>query len=268
MIGRDLRTAVFQKCRRHVVQAVENAPLYTDPSPHVLIPRFFPDEIYDDLLARLPTQAAYDPFSYRKHSRSDGTMTRFRFQLLQTCLSRLDEQNRQFWLGVRDVMGCQELKRAVFRKLGCGLAFRYGVPEERTADLPGFPEPALLRETEGYRIAPHPDTRRKVVTMQVALPEDDSQRDLGTEFYRRSVNPLSLLREPRGFEIVKQAPFLPNHAYAFAVLNTLTWKSWHGRTTLQSQSGVRNTLQNLWYEKPEFGNPEVVAEHYALSAAA
>jgi hypothetical protein len=268
MGGYDFRAAVFQKCRRHVIQAVENAPIYIDPSPHTLIQGFFPDDIYEELLSRLPPQQAYDPFSYRKHARNDGTMTRFRFQLLSDPLARLDQRNRQFWLGIRDVMGCQELKRAVYHKLGCGLAFRYSTREERAADLPGFPEPSLLRETEGYRIAPHPDTRRKVVTMQVALPEDDTQRDLGTEFYRRSVNPLSLLREPRGFEIVKQAPFLPNHAYAFAVLNTLTWKSWHGRTTLQAQSGVRNTLQNLWYEKAEYGNPEVVAEHYALTAAA
>jgi hypothetical protein len=267
MIVYDLRTAIFQKCRRHVLQAVESAPVYTDPSPHILISEFFPGDIYRDLLARLPSQSDYDPFSYKKHSRSDGTATRFRFLFVASFLNRLDELDRQFWLGIRDVMGCPDLKQAVYRKLSCGLAFRYSVPEHDAADLPGFPEMTLLRETEGYRIAPHPDTRRKVVTMQVALPEDESQRDLGTEFYRLSRNPLSLLREPRGFEIVKQAPFLPNHAYAFAVLNSLTWKSWHGRTTLQAQAGVRNTLQNLWYEKTKFGNPEVVAEQYAPAAA-
>jgi hypothetical protein len=267
MIVRDHRTAVFHKCRRHVLQAVENAPVYQDPFPHLLISGFFPSDTYDELLAQLPRQGAYDPFGYTKHADADGAPTRFRFQLLATHFSRLPESSQQFWLGIRDVMGCEELKRAVFRKLGGGLAFRYSVPEDRTADLPGFPEPTLLRETEGYRIAPHPDTRRKVVTMQVALPEDESQKDLGTEFYRRSVNPFSLLREPRGFDIVKQTPFLPNHAYAFTVLNTIRRRSWHGRTTLQAQSGVRNTLQNLWYEKPEFGNPEIVAEHYSRAAA-
>jgi hypothetical protein len=104
--------------------------------------------------------------------------------------------------------------------------------------------------------------------MQIALPADDTQRDLGTEFYRLSMNPLSLAREPRGFEIAKRAPFLPNAAYAFSVLNTLTWKSWHGRTTLEASSGVRNSLLNIWYEKPEFGNPEVIMEHYHSRRAA
>ena len=108
-------------------------------------------------------------------------------------------------------------------------------------------------------IKPHPDMRKKVVTMQIALPSDDGQKHLGTEFYRRSFNPLHLLREPRGFEVVKQPPFLPNVAYAFAVINALTLKSWHGRTTLGGQVGVRNTILNIWYAEAAQANGDIVA---------
>jgi hypothetical protein len=104
--------------------------------------------------------------------------------------------------------------------------------------------------------------------MQIALAIDEQQESLGTQFYRRSYNPLSLLREPRGFEVVKVAPFLPNAAYAFVVLNTLSLKSWHGRTTLPSLPGGRNTILNIWHEKPEHGHPDVVEDHYVRRRAA
>jgi hypothetical protein len=128
--------------------------------------------------------------------------------------------------------------------------------------MAAYPLPELFRETAGYVIKPHPDTRRKVVTMQIALPPDASQRDLGTEFYRRSWNPLALLREPRSFETVKRAPFLPNVAYAFVVINSLWLKSWHGRTTLRAGIGVRNTILNIWYADAKDANPDLVAQYY------
>jgi hypothetical protein len=98
--------------------------------------------------------------------------------------------------------------------------------------------------------------------MQIALPPDNIRPNLGTQFYRRNWSPMALLREPRGFEIVKQSPFLPNMAYAFVVLNTLRHKSWHGRTTLRGDSEVRNTILNIWYAKPEDGNREIVGRYY------
>jgi hypothetical protein len=106
-------------------------------------------------------------------------------------------------------------------------------------------------ESDGYRIAPQPDTTEKIVTMQFAFPEDESQPEIGTEFYQRSMNPLHLLREPRGFVVAKTMPFLPNRAYAFSVVNTVGLKSWHGRCTIRPVSGLRKSLLHIWYTKPD-----------------
>jgi hypothetical protein len=119
----------------------------------------------------------------------------------------------------------------------------------------------LYRETAGYSIKPHPDTRKKVVTMQIALPRDESQQHLGTEFYSRSLKPAAWLRTPKGFDIVKTTPFLPNTAYAFVVLNTMRLKSWHGRSTLSDNWGVRDSILNIWYDKAQNGNAEINAEN-------
>ena len=81
------------------------------------------------------------------------------------------------------------------------------------------------------------------------------------------MNPRAWLREPRGFDIVKTTPFLPNTAYAFSVLNTFTLKSWHGRTAIPGHCGERNSLLNIWYENAEFANGDLIAEQIAAKTA-
>jgi hypothetical protein len=219
-----------------------------------------PDDIYRDMLELLPEEPLYEAFSYDKHS-TDGVSNRLRFKLTDASLERLRGYQRSLWFGVRDALGSPALKQAAFSKLRAGLAFRFGVAESQAASVAGFALPELFREKSGYRIKPHPDTRRKVVTMQIALPVDDSQQNLGTEFYRLSLNPGHLLREPYGFQVVKQAPFLPNTAYAFSVINALSLKSWHGRTTLSNHSGVRNSILNIWYASAADANPDLIRRH-------
>jgi hypothetical protein len=248
----------------HFQEIVAATPLEKDPFPHVVIRSFFPEKVFDQMLEALPPYDQFEPFAYERHKQADGTSNRKRFQLTNKSIDQLWPQHQRFWLAVRSALGSPELKRAIFQKLAPGLAFRYGVSDDEVNELPGFALPELFHETTGYSIAPHPDTRKKVVTMQISLARDDSQAHLGTEFYRRSLNPLSWLREPHGFETAKQMPFTRNTAYAFSVLNTILLKSWHGRTTLPNQSGIRNSILNIWYEKAEHTNPDLIQEQIQL----
>jgi hypothetical protein len=253
---------------KYMVEAMDRAWFDADPFPHVLVEGLFPDDIYREMLAMLPDPSHYTPVSYERHAKR-GVSNRDKFALSEDYISQLGRRQRALWSAIRDALGAPEFKAAVFNRLSLGLSYRFGSRDADAALTPGYALPELLRETRGYRIKPHPDTRRKVVTMQIALPEDNRQANLGTQFYGRSWSPLSLLREPRGFEVVKQSPFLPNTAYAFVVLNTLRHRSWHGRTTLRGESQVRNSILNIWYAKPEDGNREIIDRYYcsALSKA-
>lgn len=262
----DVRHDIKTRALQHLVKAVNAAAAERHPFPHFIVHGMFPADVYHEMLEQLPGGSDYEAFGYEKHA-TDGQSNRGRFQLTNAAITRLAGRRRSFWLGVRDALGAPLFKAAVFRKLRAGLSFRFGVPESEAANVPGFPLPELFRETKGYSIKPHPDTRRKVVTMQIALPVDKSQANLGTEFYRRSLNPLHLLREPRGFDVVKQAPFLPNVGYAFSVINSLTLKSWHGRTALSETAGVRNTILNIWYAKASDANGDLVEQYYGGKAA-
>ncbi|MGQ0637693.1 MAG: hypothetical protein ACT4QC_24205 [Planctomycetaceae bacterium] len=239
----------------------------SEPFPHIFVEEFFPPTIYHEMLSRLPAETHYEPFQYEKHATRDGKISRTHFPLTSRAIDRLDPRDGLVWYAIRDVLRSQEIKQATFTRLAGGLVFRYGVRPGQVLDLPAFAYPELFRETGGYCIKPHPDTRRKVVTMQIALPADDARPGLGTQFYRRSYNPLTLLREPRGFEIARRAPFLPNFAYAFVVLNTLALKSWHGRTTLAAGSTPRNTILNIWYERADEAGTDYIDEQRATAIA-
>ncbi len=261
-------SALRMRIVEHLVGAVDSIALVTEPFPHVLLPGFFPNDVYERLLNSFPPQVLYEPFQYEKHHQGDGESNRLRFQMNNVSLDRIQGEARELWYAVRSALGSEELRQALFGKLAPGLAFRYGLSRDKAQRLPAYALPELFHEKQGYSIKPHPDTRKKVVTMQIALAKDDSQEPLGTEFYRRAADPRVWLRPPRGFEIVRRMPFLPNTAYAFVVLNTLRLKSWHGRTAIPGSFGERNSLLNIWYEKIEHANADLMAEKKALESAA
>lgn len=248
---RIARSETCERILQHCVHAVLSTPAESDPFPHIQIKQFFPQDIYERALELLPDPRQYWGLNYGKPLTPGEEAVRYRFMFNRDGMQGLSGEKHDLWRAIRDALAAPELKQAVFTQLRAGLAFRYGIAEEEAKDVEGYPLPELFRETSGYSIPPHPDTRKKVVTMQIALPADDSQAELGTEFYKISLNPLHLMREPRGFVTVKRMPFLPNVAYAFTVLNTLTMRSWHGRSLLTSQSGVRNSILNIWYAKPD-----------------
>ncbi len=245
--GRKISQVILEHLLRRIVRTMA----VHEPFDHVYLEDVFPAEIYERLLGSLPPEDVYARAAERHYG--NGAHVRSMFALSRTELARLGEGQQELWRGVADALTAPALKQAIFAKLARDLVFRYGVPETKVPDLPGYSRPTLYRETEGFEIPPHPDTRKKVVTMHLYLPPDKSQLDLGTALYRRR-----LLAWPFGawhgrFEKVKQFAFQPNSGYAFVVNNKISRKSWHGREKLPAGAGVRNSLLNTFYETPRGG---------------
>ena len=249
--GRDIANQALQ----HMVRQIKQTPALQEPFTHIYLESVLPDDLYEQVLQHLPEPQHYHGSAERYVSgEAGGGYVRWMCQLTPENLASQSAEQQEFWRGLGTALTAPELKQAIFTKLAKDLAFRYGVPESQAGDLVGYSRPTLYRETEGFEIPPHPDTRKKVVTMHLYLPADRSQLNLGTALYRRK-----LLGWPFGdwqqrFEKVKQFVFQPNSGYAFVVNNTLTKKSWHGREKLPANAGVRNTLLNTFYEsfRPEF----------------
>ncbi len=244
--------AIATDILEHLLGRIANTPALDKPFSHIYLEEVFPRDIYDELLTHLPEPSLYCRAAER-HYGTSSEFTRSMFALTPANLVGLSIAQQELFRGVAVALTDPALKRAMFTKLARDLAFRYGTAESAAGEIPGYSRPTLYRETDGFEIPPHPDTRKKVVTMHLYWPADRSQLDLGTALYRRRLLAWPFGNWKQRFAKVKQFVFQPNSGYAFAVNNTLSRKSWHGRELLPAGAGVRNTLLNTFYETPREG---------------
>ncbi|MCA9176840.1 MAG: hypothetical protein KDB14_20270 [Planctomycetales bacterium] len=230
----------------HMLGSLGQADVHDQPYSHLYVEQFFPGGLYWELLDNLPAPADYYPMAKKRLSDTGG-YTRMGFDLTSERVTTMSNDARDVFLEVIEGLSSPEFKRAVFGLLATDLSTRYGVPKSQVPDIPARCVPKLFRDTSGYRIDPHPDTRRKIVTMMIYLPRDESQRSLGTSVYRRRLSLRGLIDSQSKFEEVKRFPFLPNSGFAFVVTNRLGKRSWHGREPLPPNSGVRNSLAMTFY---------------------
>ena len=245
------RHAIYHQVLAHLLERIERTSAIEEPFTHIYFEEILPPSLYNRLLAALPEPASYQTASEKHHL--DGEIkgyVRSQFALTTTAIPAMPILHQELWSGVSAALTDPALKRALFACLGKDLTYRYGKGDP--SELVGHSRPTLYRETEGFEIPPHPDTRRKVVTMHFYLPADDSQIDLGTALYRHRLT-LPFGSWQRRFEKVKQFAFRANSAYAFVVNNSIGKRSWHGREKLPPGAGVRNTLLNTFYEETREG---------------
>jgi len=234
----------------HLCTAIQTVELSSWPYAHFYLEKVFPDAVFKQVLEMLPDANAYFADNPRIHTRDDGLVTRNILPLSPPALAGLPEAQRSFWSEIADALIAPQLRKVVFAKLAKDLSRRFRVPADRLDSVPAYPKPALVKDLGGYEIAPHRDTRSKIVTMQFYLPEDLSKADLGTTVYRQRLFRLKNLVSLRNrFETIKRFSFAPNSGYAFAVGS----RSWHGRETVPMASGERNSLMLIYYAKPGKG---------------
>ena len=227
----------------HMAGALRNADATDKPFSNLFAQNIFPQNLYRKLLENIPDPAMYEPI-YGKQL-PDGTYPRTYYQLDGKGLANLPEHQRAVWEVVVDALLSDEFKISVFAQLRKDLQFRFQT--RNIESIAASPRPRIVRDTAGYKIDPHPDTRKKAVTMMIYLPNDHSQRELGTSLYRVRPSLRGLTSNRGWFKEVKRFPFLPNSGFAFAVNNCLRKKSWHGREQLAENAGERLSLVTTFY---------------------
>jgi hypothetical protein len=213
----------------HVVAAIEGAAAPSDPFPHLQLANVFPEDVYREMLERLPSGGQYRAMSGRSKEARDaaGTPTRTKLDLLPEFIRHLGRDDAAVWGAVGRALCSAPVRDAFVRRLAPQLRARFGDEFDKVGF---YPIPILTRDVAGYRIGIHPDTRRKGITVQLYLPRDDSIRHVGTAFHRKTA--------PKTYEKVTQMPFAPNVGYAFAVADD----TYHSVETVGPEVRTRDSI--------------------------
>ncbi|MBI4273988.1 MAG: hypothetical protein HY659_04745 [Rhizobiales bacterium] len=209
------RRGAIERLTKFIAESVDAARASEVPFYHLEFDRVFPDDIYAAMLTMMPQAADYRPMHGRSRGNdlTDGTHTRVKIDLYPEYIRHLPPEKKAVWDVVGHALCAEPVKQAFIRKLAPGLKKRFG---EKFAKVGMYPIPILTRDIPGYRINPHTDTRWKGITVQLYLPRDESNINIGTIFHEVAADG-SLPKK-------SQMRFAPNSGYAFAV-GTDTWHS-------------------------------------------
>lgn len=213
-----------------VANSVRNARADDDPFYHLEFDRVFPPDFYAEMLRTMPEDDDYRAMSGKSKmgsSRPDGKPTRTKIDLFPEYIRHLPPEKLAVWDIVGRVLRSKKVKGALMEKLGPGLQKRFG---KNFANVGMYPVPILTRDIPGYRIFKHTDSLWKGITVQLYLPSDKSNIDIGTFFH----DCLPDGSTPRK----KQMPFAPNSGYAFAVDD----KSWHSAKPVGPEVKTRDSI--------------------------
>lgn len=221
-----------------LVGKIATAQIDPMPSDNIYMENVFPDEIYAEILKRLPSDEDYLFIEHPDAVLPDGTKTRKLLDLADHTISRLKQEDQEFWRNINSILTSKMLQNTLVNKFNTQISNRFGnnVPELVNV-------PLLYRDYPGYFISEHPDAPFKVITLQFYFPKDESQLHLGTSFHQREGNQ---------FRLLKTNLFKPNSAYAFV----RTENSWHSVKRLGPHESIRNTLAlTIYLQGHEYKSP-------------
>jgi len=209
-----------------VAQSVDKARAVEKPFFHLEFDRVFPDDIYAQILRLMPESSDYRSM-HGQSKVKEGTQTRVKIDLFPEYIRNLPAEKRALWDVVGRALCSDKVRQAFIRRLAPGLKKRFG---DTFARVGMYPIPILTRDIPGYLITPHTDTRWKGITVQLYLPADDANTDIGTIFH----DVLPDGSKPKA----TQMRFAPNSGYAFAVGDD----TWHSADPVHNRVKTRDSI--------------------------
>lgn len=227
----------------HLAYQVSNAPLNLFPFPHLFVEDAFPADFYREMRAMLPSPAALLPLEQARGVK--GYDERYVLEFKEEQFASLTREQDAFWRALHKWLVGGRFAQLALAKFAPFISQRFkGQPDVRFRD-----EAFLVQDTTHYRLGPHTDAPRKVVTFLFYLPPDLSQEHLGTSMYLPKDRDFRCPGGPHHphaqFDRVWTLPFRPNALFAFAKSDL----SFHGVEPVSDPDTRRWLLLYDVYEK-------------------
>lgn len=204
---------MFSGAELQLAYKVGNAQFSMFPYPHFYIPEVFPADFYRQLQHNLPDPAAMRPIEEVRAVK--GYKERFVLGLDEKSLATLPAAKQAFWSDLAGWLVGANFQSLVLRKFQPFIDQRFA--GQGAAQF--YDEGLLVQDITNYKLGPHTDARRKVVTMLFYLPPDDSQSHMGTSIYLPKDPAFTCPGGPHHdrdrFALLHTNPFLPNSLFAF-----------------------------------------------------
>ena len=254
---------------KNLIDAINRSDYSDEPYEHFYMANIFSDAFYNVLIQSLPDDSEYSPLPHIQammhdpkdkgslfpgRSRLKGSLDEFIVSTRGECFidKPFIDKHKGPWEKLANILYSPQLKEVLFEKfektiqqrMGGGSYFNPKIPEAEPTVL-------LTRDKKGYRIYPHPDTVRRIVTFQIYLPEDNSHSHLGTVLNtpREKLKPSTrksdyLIKEQshkEQFKEYKRFEYHRNSGCSFAVCQN----SWHSVNEMVENYN-RNSIQIMY----------------------
>lgn len=229
---------------QHILDKVATTPIIEDPYPYVVIDNIFPDDYYQKMQQWFPQMAQMMSLGDTGRVTPGSYEQRLVTLFTEEHFSRLDAEQQAFWREMASWLYSEPFISAIVDRFKpwCSNVLsrkrdKYGAINVRSDAL-------IVNDQTRYEIGPHTDAPHRLISFLFYLPQDESQKHLGTSIYTAKDPDFVCPGGPHylfeNFNKLKTIEFLPNRLLMFV----RTAKSFHGVESVQDENVSRRLLIN------------------------
>lgn len=228
----------------YLAYKIGNTEVSSFPFPHIYINNVFSNSLYLAMQENMPLSENMSAIHEKRPVPPLVYKERFVFNYDDEALNSLNEQKKKFWTNFKNTMLSGNLKNFILSKFSFVINQRF--PDISKIDF--YDELLLINDYPNYKLGPHTDSPRKVISLLFYLPKDQTQENLGTSIYFPKDHSFTCEGGPHydrtNFDKIITMPFVPNSLFCFVKTNN----SFHGVEKIEADEKRCLLLYDIYHE--------------------